>query len=389
MNQSNGQNQFTVIVPVFQDVNIFSLFASSLVKNITTPTEVIFINDGSGLAINNLIQEIKNKATALLSVIHLENQHPKGSAYCINRALRISTREFITIVDSDIIFQNPWQEKVLATFKSDAKIGAVGGLLLYPQTGGIQHAGIAFTEDSAKHLFLNGRPESVRGGIIRVQCVIFAFCVIRHSVVQKTGLLDEQYIHAYDDLDYQMRIQEAGFNIVVNPDICLFHWERSNGFNRALNRKNNLARFWRKWGSRIQADLWSYARERIETVLHASEKPIYVTGVDLCSIRSEARILWKNMKRVSHLICIDKIADYSHKVTSEIIWLPLILENDFFRNSGRLLFLVNNFCQLTDNNYWLTIRSHICADDLVMDLYGNFMTLQELNNYCWPGKKIR
>jgi len=387
---ANESIVFTVIVPIYQDPRIFVLFIESLLSTVTQPTQIIFINDGSGAIVSKILRECSQKLFINITITVIENEHPTGSGKCINKALQLAIGKFIAILDSDLILLSDWQQQAVTTFSSNNRVGIVGGLLIYPQTGGIQHCGIAFTEDSARHLYLNGTPESIPLKAFTVQCVIFAFCIFKLSIYKEVGLLDEQYCHAYDDFDYQMRIRQTGYNIVVDPNIVAYHWERSNGINRTLNRKNNIARFWRKWGNILKPDLWDFVLSNITKIIRRNNSPVNVRAFDLCSVRGDANIFWQKINSLNTLIIVEEIIDYSHRNTdNQSIWLPMILDNDAFRTSKRLFFLVDNFCQLTENKYWFDLRTKIRDDDIIADLYGNVMLLNQISTHSWPGRKIR
>lgn len=51
---------------------------------------------------------------------------------------------------------------------------------------------------------------------------------IRTSVIKQIGLLDESYFMYMEDLDYSLRIQQAGFQTVYNPRSIVFHINASS-----------------------------------------------------------------------------------------------------------------------------------------------------------------
>ena len=46
---------FTLIVPVFQTPSILQLFLNSLTDTLEFPSQIIFVNDGSGKEINDIL----------------------------------------------------------------------------------------------------------------------------------------------------------------------------------------------------------------------------------------------------------------------------------------------------------------------------------------------
>jgi len=372
----------SIVTPVFQDSAIFALFLESLWSTIECESEVILVNDGSGPAVDDIIERYRNRNAHIL-VKTTSAQHPRGGATALNKGLRMAAGDTVVIADSDLILLPGWQRALLNSL-SDSTVGAAGALLLYPQTGGVQHCGIAFTEDIGRHLFLNSRRDDVPNTAFDAQAVVFALCAMRRHIVDAIGEVDEGYFNGYEDLDYMMRIQAGGWRVILQPQAVAYHWERSNGVNRASNRKRNLGRFWRQWGTSIRPDLPSHLVARLG--LLSTDNEIF-TGIDISRDRPDARLLWK---AIGDGVPISRIEDFSHVTgQGEEIWLPQVLGNDGWVMGSRLLILVDNFVQLLGNHYWFEQRRRIREDDVVIDLYANALLLQRLRASSWPGTKIR
>lgn len=392
---TRGINKFvsTIIVPILQEIDIFDLFLESLAKNLLPQTQIIFINDGSGSLIDSRIRrfeklDCQHNGTSVEMIRH---DHPKGCSSSINEALRLARADYIFFVDSDIILQGNWQQSALSTFSMRKNIGIVGSVLLYPQTGGIQHCGLVFSNGLGRHLFLNGLPSCLPKKPFSTQAVVFAMCAIKRKVFEKVGYLDENYFNGYEDLDYQMRARQAGFDIVVNPEIILYHWERSSGIHRTTNRKKNIGTFWKQWGSQIEEDLWNFIQlglTNYSNIIPGNKVESFI-GIDLAEVRVDAKQFWGNVMSLNYFQ-INRIIDLSFRVNyNGAIWLPQVLGKDFFRYPQRFLILVDNFCRLMENRYWIELRSNVRNDDLVVDLYGNVFEINKLSEFCWPGSKIR
>lgn len=384
--------QHTVIVPVNQDYAILNLFTDSLLRTVSPSTQIIFINDGSGAAVKQHLHKLQAECKDGVTIEILEHDYPLGCSVSINRALRIAQGETIYFLDSDTMLNHGWQAMMSETLNSNSQIGMVGGVLLYPQTGGIQHCGIAFTDAIGRHLFLNASPSDIPQHTFSVQLVVFAMFGMKREVYQAVGELDEEFFNGYEDFDYQMRARAEGYDIVINPEITAYHWERSSGIHRSHNRKNNLGRFWKKWGSEMKADIWPFMLERLEK--HLKEEAMVVSahpmiGVDLAEVRADADTFWKRLEDAD--ICkVTEVYDYSNRFNSSgAIWLPQVLGKELFQSKQRMLILVDNFTRLLENRYWIEMRHAKRVNDLIIDLYGNVITIDRIYESCWPGTKVR
>lgn len=377
---------FTIIIPVYQEYNIFRIFWESLIKTIQYPTEIQIINDASPINTTVFIRQLQVDS----DIIHLnviENVQSKGYTNCLNRALKKLTGDFIVFMDSDIILVDGWQNHVISNLADDS-IGGMGCVLLYPQTGGIQNCGLTYTASNGRHLFLNNKTSVLDNKkTYEVQATIFAFFATRRDIIESTGELDYSFFNGYEDIDYQLRIRsKLQKKIVVDPTLRMFHWEQSNGIFRNNNRRSNIALLWKKHGSILKTDLWNFLFEQFESLYCQNTQ--YV-GVDLCSSRLDANTFWIEIeKRYSK--CIRHIDNYFHAVHEDKnIWLSRVLPYDYFRTEYPILFLCDNFIKLLDNQYWLDFREQYCCQDIIVDLYGNVITWNQLKNKFWPGNKIR
>jgi GT2 family glycosyltransferase len=310
-------------------------------------------------------------------------QRSRGGARSLNAGLDLATGEVVIFADSDLILIDGWQSALLDAVKNP-RIGSAGALLIYPQSGGVQHCGIAFSEDIGRHLFLNASPDDVPKSMFTVQSVVFALCAIRRRVIDAIGPIDELYFNGYEDLDYQMRIAQLGLQVVLEPRAQAYHWERGNGPNRAANRKRNLGRFWRQWGHVIRSDLEGYLVQRFR---HVGGTDAIFRGIDLCRDRPSASRTWEALQHEASITMIDDLSHMSG--TANEVWLPQAMGVDGHRTTQRLLILVDNFVQLLGNRYWIELRTLIRNDDVVIDLYANALPLRLLHMSCWPGTKIR
>ncbi|GAA3783566.1 hypothetical protein GCM10022403_017760 [Streptomyces coacervatus] len=380
----------SVIVPIFQTQSVLLLFLESLRLTVEPDTQLILVNDGSGTEVSELVEEfarkIKRDRAADVTVTTLHNQKPHGCGQALNQGLAIADGDHIFFVDSDLILKSGWQSGMLQTLSDHPNAGMTAGVLLYPQTGGVQHCGISFSETLGRHLYLNARTSDLPDSPYTVQLAAFALFAMTREVRDSVGLLDERYFNGYEDFDYQMRARMLGHRTVIDPKVTSYHWERRNGVHRAGNRKTNLARFWKSWGSQIENDITPRLLDALRG--RAADLSHYLP-LDLAETRTEAGDFWQALADAS---AIDRhtVLDYSTTVDGEQpILLPQILPAQLVAEPRPLLILVENFVRLLDNRMWLAQRLETQSQDIVIDLHGNAMGLADLDASCWPGVKVR
>ena len=383
--------KFSVIVPVFQTPEILRLFVDSLKATLTQDTDIIFVNDGSGYAVQTMLQALQQEvfpSGQQIRITVLENRVSLGSVSAINTALRQVDPicDYVVFLDSDTILQGQWQEELISNFVTD-DIGALGGVLLYPQSGGVQCCGLTYCGNLGRHLYLNANPDILDGvDPFEVQATVFAFCCIRRTVVEQVGLLDEHFFNGYEDLDYQFRLRRLGYRILTIPSIRHYHWEKSNGGHRAFNRKSNLGLFWRKHGNYVADDLTHFLERGFKRLALV---PSPYSAIDFCEGRNAANEI-KNWLNACNFIRIDIWEDVSYACSADkTIWLPELLDSGQAFDHRPFLFLCDQLVQLLDNQYWWSIRQQSGHNDLIVDLCGNVLLFSQLQRSFWPGRKMR
>ena len=378
----------TIVVPVFQEAAILDLFLESLWRTVDVPSRLFLINDGCSGDAAAVLRRWVDQSHSYLCPELITHDVPLGAARSRNEALRKLEGEIVFFVDSDVVLTPGWQTDFIETLNTAPNIAAVGAVLVYPQTGGIQHCGIAFTEDIGRHLYLNARPDVLPTDPYPVQAVVSALCTFRRDAIERAGSMDETFFNGYEDFDHILRIRELGGEVLVQPKIRAYHWELSSGPHRPLNQKRNLGRFWRLWGGAIRPDFARFLHRRLDC-LSGDRAPLRVSGIDLSSDRGDAPGFWSAMRESSRLE-IERVTDLSFLLTLQpAVWLPRVLGRDGHLSRDRYLFFVDNFVCLLGNDYWLGLRQAVRDDDVVVDLYSNALFLRDLRLQMWPGGKVR
>ena len=137
--------------------------------------------------------------------------------------------------DTEVISEN-WMEELLM-FAQREDVGVVGCMLRYPDDT-IQHAGIHLSGGQSIHtgLYENALAPGFQGlnwCVRDVSAVTGACMMIRKSVWDELGGLNEDYRIAYNDIDFCLRAEEAAYRTVFTPFAQLYHYEgKSRGFRR-------------------------------------------------------------------------------------------------------------------------------------------------------------
>ena len=161
----------------------------------------------------------------------------------INYGASQSRGAYLVMLNNDTEVISPdWLERLVGPLTNPA-VGAVGAKLLYPD-GTIQHAGVAFREYYGPgHIgqFLWGESDHYFNMLSMTQdlhAVTGACLATRRDLYDQLGGLDEDaFAVDYNDIDYCLRLWDAGKRVVYEPRARLVHYESvSRGFHEGRAR---------------------------------------------------------------------------------------------------------------------------------------------------------
>jgi len=190
--------------------------------------EIFIIDNGSIDNTASIINSFKAKYHKHILTIFLNKN--RGTTYSRNLALKKARGKYVIIMDSDIEVLRGTIAPLIDTLNKDNKTGLVVPKLLYPN-GNLQKSTDVFPTIFTKlfrYFFLkriekkdNELKQKLRPKY--VDYAISAFWVLKKQVIEKVGLLDENIFYAPEDVDYCLRIWNAGYKILYVPNVAVIH----------------------------------------------------------------------------------------------------------------------------------------------------------------------
>ena len=128
----------------------------------------------------------------------------------------------------------------------------MGALLLYPN-GLVQHAGLYFSPIANmfehRYRYVSGNLREVRS---RLVCpVTGAFQYITAETLEKIGPYDPEFRMGFEDVDYCLRVFQAGLECVYEPAVQAIHHEslfRSRPDEKVMRwQEHSLTHLRQKW----------------------------------------------------------------------------------------------------------------------------------------------
>lgn len=159
---------------------------------------------------------------------------PFNFSQAVNDGIALAHGDYVLLLNNDIeILEPDWLTEMVSCFNY-ARTGIVGAKLLYPD-GSLQHAGvIAGLGELAGHWFI-GQPHDYPGPMGRLwvrqslSAVTGACFLVSRACLEQVGRFDDTAFKiAYNDIDFCLRAQSAGFRVVWTPFAKLVHHESAS-----------------------------------------------------------------------------------------------------------------------------------------------------------------
>lgn len=181
--------------------------------------------------------------------------------------------EYIVLLNNDVtIISSNWMEEMLV-FAQHNDVGAVGAKLLYPDNT-VQHGGVIIGAGLVAHhahLTLAANDPGYAGRAVLVQnlsAVTAALMMLSKKVFEQANGFDENFAVAYNDVDLCLRLRQAGYLIVYNPDVLAYHYEsKTRGQDDTLAKRKRaekeIEQFYKKWGKNLHDPYYNINLEEL------------------------------------------------------------------------------------------------------------------------------
>jgi O-antigen biosynthesis protein len=219
----------SIIIPTRDHLKLIkNCIGSILDKTEYSNYEIIIVDNGS------IDPSIKSYYTHLVEnprVKVLNYDHPFNFSSINNFAIKQAQGKHLLFLNDDTEVISPEWLTAMLEHSQRKEVGAVGALLLYP-SGAIQHCGViigAGADGIASHAFYRA-PEYFgymnRIKIINNYSAVTGACLmLKKSLFEELGGLDDRLPSNYNDIDLCLKIKGKGFLIVYTPYARLYHLE--------------------------------------------------------------------------------------------------------------------------------------------------------------------
>ena len=205
--------------------------------------EVVLIDNGS---------RDGNRQSAIGSqqfkIRFIQNKENLGFAAGNNQGIKIALEQntdYVLFLNNDTTVKPDFLTKLVEAAQSDKKIGIVGSVIYhYGEPEKIQFAGgkVNWLRTRGEHLTVINAPqpplklkpvphlmrEGGVGELYPVDYITGCSLLAKREVIEKIGFLNEDYFLYYEDVDWCLRAQKAGFDCVLASEAKIYHKQSSS-----------------------------------------------------------------------------------------------------------------------------------------------------------------
>jgi len=218
----------SLIIPTKDRVDLLKMCIGSILKKTDYDAfEIIIVNNQSQQSetMKYLREIVRDKR---IRVLDYDNSFNFSAIN--NYAVQHANGSVIGLVNNDIeVINGDWLTEMVSHVIRPG-VGAVGAKLYYPDDT-IQHAGViigfegvaghAYRGHGAKFTGQAGRASLTQS----LSAVTGACLFVRKQVYEEVGGLDESLKVAFNDIDFCLRIRQAGYRNIWTPFAELYHHE--------------------------------------------------------------------------------------------------------------------------------------------------------------------
>ena len=165
-----------------------------------------------------------------------------------NYAVAQSKGQYLLFLNNDTEIITPDWIEAMVEYAQRPTVGAVGAMLLYPD-GSVQHAGVVIGVGGVaghSHKYFPGDAPgyfSALKAVSNYSAVTGACLMVRRKVFESVGAFDEKFAIAFNDVDFCLKLRQAGYQNVYLPHVKLYHHEsKSRGYETTPEKQMRFER---------------------------------------------------------------------------------------------------------------------------------------------------
>lgn len=216
---------FSVVIPNWNGRHFLKTCLDSLVTQTYDDIEIIVVDNASSDGSRAFIAEHYPQ----VGLIALERN--RGFTGACNLGMEAASGEYIALLNNDTEVDRRWAQDIVQAFCRQPEAGIVASkMLLFDRRDHFHTAGDFFCIDGSAGN--RGAWQEDVGQFDREEYV-FGACggsaAYRRSMLDRIGLLDDDFFFLLEDMDLSWRAQLAGYKVLYLPSAVVYHHLSATG----------------------------------------------------------------------------------------------------------------------------------------------------------------
>lgn len=308
------QIDLSIIIVNYKSCQLVMDCVSSVYNETTDHSfEIIVVDNDSK---DDCKKALQNKFPEVLWV---QMDYNSGFARANNAAIRIAKGKNVLLLNSDTVVLEGALDKVLSLFDNDTTVVGCGVQLLNPD-GSHQISGAHFVKGGLNFLLplpylgkfvrywgykLKSRVPSITTveEKIFVDWIVGAFLMVRANVLEKSGLLDEDFFMYAEEIEWCSRLRKQGNLCLYGTPKVLHLGGATSGDYYDTAENENGKNLWNKKGKQVMLSMMLRTRKQYGVAwfllmlgIFLFEIPVFAVGILIEKwFRKKTAFTWNNL----------------------------------------------------------------------------------------------
>ncbi len=256
--QKRYRDIVSIILISFNQVKYTKKCIESIYENTEIGYEIIVVDNASE---DSTIEELSK----LDNVKIIQNKENLGFPKAVNQGIIAASGKYVLLLNNDTIVTKGWLKRMVDIAESDKNIGMVGPLS--NAVSGVQiDKEASYKTIEEMHQYAANKKEENKEKFFEFPRLAFLCTLIKRELIEKIGGLDERFTPGnFEDDDFSLRTQLAGYKTIVAQDVFIHHFGsvsfKAEGDKAYDNRLMiNQKKFEEKWGANPD-EIWLKGKE--------------------------------------------------------------------------------------------------------------------------------
>jgi len=259
----NDNSKISIIIPTKDRVDLLKPCIDSIIEKTTYQNYEIIIADNQTTCLETLkyFHSLKNNTKITIS----NHDYAFNYSKINNDAVKnYATGDIVLLLNNDTEVITPHWLEEMVSHAIQPDIGAVGAKLYFTNNT-IQHVGVNLLGNKIAGHPYSGFQRNFPGQLGRcfltqeLSAVTGACLMVKKSIYESAGGLDESLKVAYNDIDFCVKLREMGFRNIWTPFAELYHHEsQSRGYEVTKEKQerfqSEIDLMNKKWGEKLEHD---------------------------------------------------------------------------------------------------------------------------------------